>query len=99
MDAVAGVEFGEEAGDVGLGGGADGVFTACTAAAWARRGDWLTAPQWWAPHDGGPDEYGFHGVLTAVANACLLAGAAFLLPEPSPPEPRPSIRREAVNKP
>ncbi|GAA0943775.1 glycosyltransferase 87 family protein [Actinocorallia libanotica] len=39
----------------------------------------LLAPPWWTPRDGGPDEYGFHGVLTAVANSYLLAGLAFLL--------------------
>ncbi|MEO3784088.1 glycosyltransferase 87 family protein [Actinocorallia sp. B10E7] len=39
----------------------------------------LLTPPWWTPHDGGPDEYGFHGVLTAAANAYLLAALAFLL--------------------
>ena len=39
----------------------------------------LLAPPWWTPRDGGPDEYGFHGVLTAVANSYALAGLAFLL--------------------
>lgn len=36
------------------------------------------APMWWTPHFGGPDEYGLHGWMTAVANCYLLAGLAFL---------------------
>ncbi len=75
----------------------------------------LLAPPWWTPRDGGPDEYGFHGVLTAVANSYLLAGLAFLLLmavrlrtsadsllPPSAiraPSITSGVRREAVNKP
>jgi alpha-1,2-mannosyltransferase len=36
------------------------------------------APLWWTPHDGGPREYGFHGLVTVVANCYLVAGLAFL---------------------
>jgi alpha-1,2-mannosyltransferase len=36
------------------------------------------APFWYTPHSGGPREYGFHGLLTAVANCYLIAGLAFL---------------------
>ncbi|WP_106401191.1 glycosyltransferase 87 family protein [Actinocorallia populi] len=39
----------------------------------------LLAPPWWTPRDGGPDEYGLHGLLTVIANSYLLAGLAFLL--------------------
>lgn len=38
----------------------------------------VLSPLWWTPHSGGPHEYGFHGLLTAVANCYLLAGLAFL---------------------
>ena len=36
------------------------------------------APFWYTPHSGGPREYGFHGLLTLVANCYLIAGVAFL---------------------
>jgi hypothetical protein len=36
------------------------------------------APFWFTPHAGGPDEYGFHGLVTLAANSFLLAGLAFL---------------------
>lgn len=35
------------------------------------------APFWYTPHSGGPREYGFHWLLTLVANCFLLAGLAF----------------------
>jgi Glycosyltransferase family 87 len=38
----------------------------------------VLSPLWFTPHSGGPREYGFHGVLTLVANCYLLAGLAFL---------------------
>ncbi len=38
----------------------------------------MLSPLWFTPHSGGPREYGFHGVLTLVANCYLLAGLAFL---------------------
>ncbi|MEV3926014.1 glycosyltransferase 87 family protein [Actinomadura coerulea] len=36
------------------------------------------SPLWWTPHGGDPREYGFHVLLTPVANCYLLAGLAFL---------------------
>ncbi|KAB2348275.1 glycosyltransferase 87 family protein [Actinomadura rudentiformis] len=39
----------------------------------------VLAPFWWTPHDGGPREYGFHGLMTLVANCYLVAGLAFLV--------------------
>jgi hypothetical protein len=36
------------------------------------------APFWFTPHSGGPHEYGFHGLVTLVANCYLIAGLAFL---------------------
>jgi hypothetical protein len=36
------------------------------------------APFWYTPHSGGPGEYGFHGLLTLVANCYLIAGLVFL---------------------
>jgi Glycosyltransferase family 87 len=36
------------------------------------------APFWFTPHAAGPREYGFHGLVTLVANCFLLAGLAFL---------------------
>jgi hypothetical protein len=36
------------------------------------------APFWYTPHSGGPREYGFHGLVTLVANCYLIAGLAFL---------------------
>jgi alpha-1,2-mannosyltransferase len=38
----------------------------------------LVAPFWYTPHSGGPREYGFHWLLTLVANCYLIAGLAFL---------------------
>ena len=35
------------------------------------------APFWYTPHSGGPREYGFHWLLTLVANCFLIAGLAF----------------------
>jgi alpha-1,2-mannosyltransferase len=35
------------------------------------------APFWDTPHSGGPHEYGFHWLLTLVANCFLIAGLAF----------------------
>ncbi|HEV7932888.1 MAG TPA: hypothetical protein VGP70_11315 [Actinomadura sp.] len=39
----------------------------------------LLALPWWTGHDGGPSEYGFHGLLTVVSNGYLVAGIAFLV--------------------
>ncbi|MEV0664840.1 glycosyltransferase 87 family protein [Actinomadura luteofluorescens] len=36
------------------------------------------SPLWWTPHNGDPREYGFHVLLTPVANCYLLAGLSFL---------------------
>ncbi len=36
------------------------------------------APFWFTPHTGRPDEYGFHWLVTLVANCYLLAGLVFL---------------------
>jgi len=36
------------------------------------------APFWFTPHAAGPREYGFHGLVTLVANCFLFAGLAFL---------------------
>jgi hypothetical protein len=36
------------------------------------------APFWFTPHAAGPREYGFHGLLTLVANCFLVAGLIFL---------------------
>ncbi len=36
------------------------------------------APFWFTPHAAGPREYGFHWLLTLVANCFLIAGLAFL---------------------
>jgi hypothetical protein len=38
----------------------------------------VVAPMWFTPRDGGPGEYGFHWLLTLVANCYLIAGLAFL---------------------
>ena len=35
------------------------------------------APFWFTPHSAGPREYGFHWLLTLVANCFLIAGLAF----------------------
>lgn len=35
-------------------------------------------PMWWTPHFGGPDEYGWHGLTSLVANSYLIAGVGFL---------------------
>jgi Glycosyltransferase family 87 len=52
-----------------------------------RAGHWVAAglgyllfavaPFWYTPHSGGPSEYGFHGLVTLVANCYLIAGLAF----------------------
>lgn len=39
----------------------------------------LLAPLWWTPQGGGPRQYGFHGLLTLVANCYLVAGSVFLV--------------------
>jgi alpha-1,2-mannosyltransferase len=36
------------------------------------------APFWYTPHSGGPREYGFHWLLTLVADCYLIAGLVFL---------------------
>lgn len=36
------------------------------------------SPPWWTPHNGDPREYGFHVLLTPLANCYLLAGLSFL---------------------
>ncbi|WP_344898755.1 glycosyltransferase 87 family protein [Actinomadura meridiana] len=38
----------------------------------------VLAPMWWTPHNGHPLEYGFHPLLTPIANCYLLAGLFFL---------------------
>ncbi|ROO88288.1 alpha-1,2-mannosyltransferase [Actinocorallia herbida] len=38
----------------------------------------LLAPPWLTPHDGGPAQYGLHGLLTIGANAYLVAALIFL---------------------
>jgi uncharacterized membrane protein len=38
----------------------------------------VAAPMWFTPSHGGPGEFGFHWLLTAVANSFLIAGLAFL---------------------
>ncbi|MEV5824866.1 glycosyltransferase 87 family protein [Spirillospora sp. NPDC052242] len=48
------------------------IAPACAYAVFA------VAPMWFTPHDGGPDEYGFHGPVTLVANAYLAAALTFL---------------------
>lgn len=56
---------------------------------WQRGGAWratvaptaalfVIAPMWYTPRRGGPNEYGWHGVVTLVANAYLVAAVAFL---------------------
>ena len=35
------------------------------------------APFWYTPHSGGPNEYGFHWLLTLAANCFLVAGLVF----------------------
>jgi len=55
------------------------------------------APFWYTPHSAGPREYGFHWLLTLVANCYLIAGLAFLaymsrrayLARTAPPPPHP----------
>jgi hypothetical protein len=37
----------------------------------------VLAPMWFTPHNGGPSEYGFHWLVTPVANCYLIAGLAF----------------------
>ena len=38
----------------------------------------VAAPMWFTPRSGGPAEFGFHWLVTLVANCYLLAGLAFL---------------------
>lgn len=38
----------------------------------------VVAPMWFTPDHGGPGEFGFHWLQTAVANSFLIAGLAFL---------------------
>jgi hypothetical protein len=38
----------------------------------------VVAPMWFTPRRGGPEEYGFHWLVTLVANCYLIAGLAFL---------------------
>jgi hypothetical protein len=47
-------------------------------AAGCARALFATAPLWFTPDHGGPREYGFHWLLTLVANCYLAAGLAFL---------------------
>ncbi|MFC7548442.1 glycosyltransferase 87 family protein [Plantactinospora sp. GCM10030261] len=60
------------------------------------------APHWLTPHDGGPDQYGWHGLVTVVANCYLIAGLVLLAylrrhaagRDPGPdPHPRTYARR------
>jgi hypothetical protein len=52
--------------------------TRCRIAALCGYLLFVLAPLWWTPRSGGSREYGFHGLLTLVANSYLLAGLAFL---------------------
>ncbi|MFC5187783.1 glycosyltransferase 87 family protein [Actinomadura harenae] len=61
----------------------------------------VLSPLWWTPHDNTSREWGFHWLITAVANCYLLSGVAFLvyaaigLRRPRGPQaPRPVIARE-----
>jgi hypothetical protein len=36
------------------------------------------APMWWTPHRGEAGDYGFHGIVTVLANSFLIAGLAFM---------------------
>ncbi|MFB4312019.1 glycosyltransferase 87 family protein [Actinomadura sp. GTD37] len=38
----------------------------------------VLSPLWWTPHNGHPLQYGFHPLLTPVANCYLVAGIFFL---------------------
>ncbi|MGH3242663.1 MAG: glycosyltransferase 87 family protein [Spirillospora sp.] len=38
----------------------------------------VLAPMWWTPHNGHPLQYGFHPLITPVANCYLIAGVFFL---------------------
>ncbi|RFS83713.1 DUF2029 domain-containing protein [Actinomadura spongiicola] len=38
----------------------------------------VLAPLWWTPHNGHPLQYGFHPLITPVANCYLIAGIFFL---------------------
>jgi hypothetical protein len=55
-----------------LGGSRSRVAAACAYVLF------VAAPMWFTPRDGGPGEYGFHWLLTLVANCYLIAGLAFL---------------------
>jgi alpha-1,2-mannosyltransferase len=39
----------------------------------------VVGPMWFTPHHGGPSEYGFHGVVSLVANSYLVAALALLV--------------------
>jgi Glycosyltransferase family 87 len=54
------------------GGTASRIAAACGFALFAL------APLWWTPHSLGRPDYGFHWLLTVVANCYLVAGLAFL---------------------
>ncbi len=36
------------------------------------------APMWWTPWSGHSSQFGFHGLLTLIANCFLIAGLAFI---------------------
>jgi hypothetical protein len=38
----------------------------------------VVGPMWFTPHHGGPGEYGFHGVVSLLANSYLVAALALL---------------------
>ncbi|TDD32675.1 DUF2029 domain-containing protein [Actinomadura sp. KC06] len=68
----------------------DRVIAACAYTLFAL------APMWWTPHNGHPLQYGFHPLITPVANCYLLAGLFFLAHmavrlrvRREPPEPGP----------
>jgi hypothetical protein len=37
------------------------------------------APMWWTPHAGQTGDYGFHGVVTVIANCFLIAAVSFMI--------------------
>jgi len=64
------------------------------------------APFWYTPHSGGPGEYGFHWLVTLVANCYLIAGLAFLaymarraylVMTAAPPPPDPAGQRDEAS--
>ncbi|RZS90357.1 alpha-1,2-mannosyltransferase [Motilibacter rhizosphaerae] len=54
----------------------------------------LVSPPWWTPHDGGPREYGWHGLVTVAADAYLLLGVGLLALLAHPPASTPARPRE-----